>query len=94
MLKPRHSAFLCTALPAILADLSVKDLVITGLATDSCVLAAAHDAHMRGYRIRVPKDRVAAQTGARSARALALMSDAMMIDTRTGATVLRSLFAQ
>lgn len=91
VLKPRHSAFLCTTLPAILDDLSVSELVITGVATDSCVLATAQDAHMRGYKVRIPSDAVAAQTAARSKRALALMSESMEIDTRPTATASRSL---
>ncbi|MGZ7226722.1 cysteine hydrolase family protein, partial [Streptococcus pyogenes] len=66
-------------------------LVITGVATDSCVLATAQDAHMRGYKVRVPSDAVAAQTAARSKRALALMSESMEIDTRPTATASRSL---
>lgn len=93
VLKPRHSAFLCTTLPAILADLGIKQLVMTGVATDSCVLATVQDAHMRGYQVRVPTDGVAAQTAARSARALALMEQAMKVDTRPAQTLLRSLVA-
>lgn len=94
VLKPRHSAFLCTTLPAILGDLRVAELVVTGIAADSCVLATAQDAHMRGYKVRVPTDAVAAQTAARSKRALALMSESMEIDIRPTATVARSLASQ
>lgn len=93
VLKPRHSAFLCTTLPAILSDLQLQELVITGVATDSCVLATVQDAHMRGYKVRVPQDCVAAQTPARSSRALALMRESMALDTRAAKTVLRSLAA-
>ena len=91
ILKPKHSAFLCTALPAILADLRVQELVITGVATDSCVLMTAQDAHMRDYRVRVPRDCVAAQTHPRSERALKLMADSMGTDTAPGASVIRRL---
>lgn len=94
VLKPRHSAFLCTALPAILADLHVSELVVTGVATDSCVLATAQDAHMRGYKVTVPEDAVAAQTAARSKRALALMAESMTVDTRPVRTTIRSLAAR
>ena len=91
VLKPRHSAFLCTTLPAILSDLKLQELVITGVATDSCVLATVQDAHMRGYKVRVPQDCVAAQTPARSSRALALMRESMGLDIRGAKTALRSL---
>lgn len=94
VLKPRHSAFLCTVLPAILVDLGAKTLVIVGVATDSCVLATVQDAHMRGYTLHVPRDGVAAKSTARSTRALALMEDAMQIDTRPTKTLIRSLLAQ
>lgn len=94
VLKPRHSGFLCTTLPAILADLKLQELVITGVATDSCVLATVQDAHMRGYKVRVPQDCVAAQTPSRSTRALALMRESMSLDTRRAKTVLRSLAAE
>ncbi len=93
VLKPRHSAFLCTTLPAILADLGAKSLVIVGVATDSCVLASVQDAHMRGYTLHVPRDAVASKSPARSRRALALMEDAMQIDTRPAKTLVRSLLA-
>lgn len=93
VLKPRHSAFLCTTMPAIIEDLSVKELVITGVATDSCVLATVQDAHMRRYTLRVPRDCVAAQTPARSQRALGLMAESMNVDTRAAQTTLRSLAA-
>lgn len=41
VLKPKHSAFLCSALPAILSNLEIRQLVVTGMATDSCVLMTA-----------------------------------------------------
>ncbi len=60
MLKPRHSAFFGTPLEFLLDDLGAKRLVITGLTTDSCIMFTAHDAYVRGYRIWVPSDCVAA----------------------------------
>ena len=60
VLKPRHSAFYGTPLEFLLNDLGAKRLVITGLTTDSCVMFTAHDAYVRGYRIWVPSDCVAA----------------------------------
>jgi nicotinamidase-related amidase len=60
VLKPRHSAFFGTPLEFLLNDLNARRLVITGLTTDSCVMFTAHDAYVRGYRIWVPSDCVAA----------------------------------
>ena len=60
VLKPRHSAFFGTPLEFLLHDLGAKRLVITGLTTDSCVMFTAHDAYVRGFRIWVPSDCVAA----------------------------------
>jgi nicotinamidase-related amidase len=56
VLKPRHSAFYCTALELLLARLGVKTLVLVGFATNICVLFTAHDAHMRGFQVVVPAD--------------------------------------
>lgn len=60
VLKPRHSAFYDTPLEFLLNDLGAKRLVIAGLTTDSCIMFTAHDAYVRGYRIWVPSDCVAA----------------------------------
>jgi nicotinamidase-related amidase len=60
VLKPRHSAFYGTPLEFLLDDLNAKRLVIAGLTADSCVMFTAHDAYVRGYRIWVPSDCVAA----------------------------------
>ena len=91
VLKPKHSAFLCTVLPAILNDLKIGHLVLTGIATDSCVLMTAQDAYMRQFDVLVPRDCVAAETAARSAAALKLMRDAMKVDTSPAATVIKRL---
>jgi nicotinamidase-related amidase len=56
VLKPRHSAFFCTALELLLSSLGTKTLVLTGFATNICVLFTAHDAHMRGFEVVVPPD--------------------------------------
>lgn len=64
ILKPKHSAFMATALPVLLQQLDVDRLAIAGIAADSCVLATAIDAHMRGYRLWVPGDCTASRTPA------------------------------
>ncbi|MBO9716161.1 MAG: cysteine hydrolase [Pseudoxanthomonas sp.] len=84
ILKPKHSAFLATALPVLLAKLGVGRLVLTGLAADSCILATALDANMREYEVWVPGDCVAAQTAARRSGSLALLRTSA--NARTGAS--------
>jgi nicotinamidase-related amidase len=83
VLKPKHSAFFETPLETLLAKLQARRLVITGMATDGCVLATAMDAHMREYEVHVPRDCVAAPSDVRTDRALELMKVAMDVDVRT-----------
>lgn len=82
VLKPKHSGFLATPLEILLEKLEAGRVVVTGVATDGCVLATATDAHMREYSVQVPPDCVAAQTEGRSRRAVELLRDSMRIDTR------------
>jgi nicotinamidase-related amidase len=62
VLKPKHSGFLHTPLELLLNRLDVGTLVITGLAGNICVLFTAHDAHMRDFRVTVPRDCIASNT--------------------------------
>lgn len=55
VLKPRHSGFFGTPLELLLSFIGARRLVITGIATDSCVLYTAADAYMRDYELIVPK---------------------------------------
>lgn len=73
VLKPKHSAFYCTALDLLLAHLETHTVVLTGIATESCVLFTANDAYLRDYRIVVPSDCVASQSAEDSERALEQM---------------------
>lgn len=84
VLKPKHSAFYASALDVLLSDLGARTLVLAGLAGNICVLHTAHDAHMRGYHIVVPRDCVASNTEADNEFALRQMHDVL------GAEVLRS----
>ncbi len=76
ILKPKHSAFLATPLPLLLAQLAVRRLVLTGLATDSCILATAMDAHAREYVVEIPRDGVASRSTRLRDQALSAMHDA------------------
>lgn len=62
ILKPRHSGFFSTSLRPLLEDLKIKRLILTGIATNLCVLFTAHDAHMHGYRMVVLSDCCAAES--------------------------------
>ena len=64
VLKPMHSAFYQTPLDALLRYLGASTVILTGLATDSCVLCTAHDAKMRDLKLIVPSDCCAARTPA------------------------------
>jgi nicotinamidase-related amidase len=73
IIKPQFSAFYATNLPVLLPKLGVRRLVLTGVATDICVLFTAADAHMRDYTLWVPEDAVAAELDERAAAALAII---------------------
>jgi nicotinamidase-related amidase len=62
VLKPRHSGFFRTGLEVLLERLESRILIITGFATDICVLFTANDAYMRGFQVIVPSDCVAAES--------------------------------
>lgn len=62
VLKPRHSAFFATSLVPLLEHLAVDRLILSGMATNLCVLFTAHDAHMHQYPIVVLSDCCAAES--------------------------------
>ena len=76
VLKPKHSAFFATPLDLLLRHLRVRRVVVTGVATDQCVLLTAVEARMQDYEVFVPSDAVAAQTASRSKAALDHMKTA------------------
>lgn len=67
VLKPKHSAFLATPLAVLLAKLDVGQLVLVGMALDSCVLATALDANSRELPSVVVSDATASLPHRRSA---------------------------
>jgi nicotinamidase-related amidase len=85
VLKPRHSGFYCTALELLLGQLEVRALVLVGFATNICVLFTAHDAHMRGYDVIVPRDCAGSNSPELTERALAHMREV------SGATIIDSV---
>lgn len=57
--KTRYSSFAGTALELMLTERGIKDLHLTGVCTDICVLHTAVDAYNKGFDITVYKDAVA-----------------------------------
>ena len=62
VLKPMHSAFFQTPLEILLQYLGATSLILTGLATNSCIVCTAHDANMRDFSLYVPSDCSAARS--------------------------------
>lgn len=81
ILKPHRSGFYKTPLGVLLSELGINELIITGAATDMCVLSTAHDAQMRKYKIRVPRDTTAALKDEHRDQALELMERVLDADT-------------
>ncbi|AOH86257.1 isochorismatase [Sphingomonas panacis] len=82
IIKPQFSGFYATNLPVLLPKLGVNRLILTGIATDICVLFTAADAHMRDYDLWIPEDAVAAETRERGRWALEIMANSMSAETR------------
>jgi nicotinamidase-related amidase len=82
VLKPRHSGFYSTTLEILLEALGAKTLILTGMATNICVLFTANDAYMRGLKLFVPRDCVACNSAAENQQTLALMEKILKADTR------------
>jgi nicotinamidase-related amidase len=85
VIKPRHSAFYATPLELLLDDLLIQELVLTGTATNSCVLATAADAHLRGYSLWIASDATVAESSELEHAALGIMRrtfGATVADTR------------
>jgi nicotinamidase-related amidase len=85
VLKPKHSGFYQSPLDILLKHLGSKRLILTGLCTNSCVLATADDAYMRDLELYVPSDCVAAQTGEDQEYSLHHMRTMAKADTRPSA---------
>jgi nicotinamidase-related amidase len=88
LLKPRHSAFYCSALELLLKEMGARELVLAGLATDICVQMTAADAFLRGYEgVWVPADCTAAETPAAKAASLKYMKDVLKCDVQASRSV-------
>ncbi|MET3667242.1 isochorismatase family cysteine hydrolase [Caulobacter sp. 1776] len=84
VIKPRFSGFYASNLQVLLPQLGVDRLILTGVATDICVLFTAADAYMREYGLWTPQDLVASDDPQRATWALEMMRNSM--GARTEAT--------
>jgi nicotinamidase-related amidase len=82
VLKPKHSGFFSTTLDTLLEYLGVEIVIITGIATNICVLFTANDAYMRDLKIIVPRDCVASNTAEINDHALEQIRTVLKADTR------------
>jgi nicotinamidase-related amidase len=87
VLKPKHSAFFATPLDLLLRHLRVTRLLVTGVATDLCIVMSAAEARMRDYDVIVPSDCVAALSAARNARALRSLREVHQLRTTASARI-------
>ena len=85
VLKPKHSAFYSTTLDLLLMHLNAKNLIVTGIAGNNCVLVTANDAYMRDYQLFVPTDCVVSNTEEDNAYALKQMETVLKADTTPSA---------
>lgn len=81
VLKPKHSGFYSTTLELLLTHLTSKNLILTGLAGNNCVLVTANDAYMRDFKLFVPVDCVASNTEEENRHALEQMENVLKADT-------------
>jgi nicotinamidase-related amidase len=88
ILKPHRSGFYKTPLSILLGELGTDELIIAGAATDMCVFSTAHDAHMRDYKLRVPRDCTTANTNKHRHQALDLMARVLDADTSPSKTII------
>ena len=81
VLKPKHSGFYSTTLDLVLTHLNAKNLILTGIAGNNCVLFTANDAYMRDFKVFVPEDCVVSNTEEENRYALKQMENVLKADT-------------
>ena len=80
VLKPKHSGFYSTTLSLLLTHLGAKNLILTGIAGNNCVLFTANDAYMRDFKLFVPPDCVISNTEEENRHALKQMETVLKAD--------------
>jgi nicotinamidase-related amidase len=87
VLKPKHSAFFGTPLELLLQHLKARRLILTGVASDQCVLATAMEAVMRDLAVVAPRDCVASQSVARNDTVLRQLEKFQKLPTTAAAHI-------
>jgi len=85
VLKPKHSGFYSTTLALLLEHFAAKNLILTGIAGNNCVLFTANDAYMHDFKLFVPSDCVVSNTEEENLHALKQMQTVLKADTTPGA---------
>ncbi|HEX3186085.1 MAG TPA: isochorismatase family cysteine hydrolase [Pyrinomonadaceae bacterium] len=80
VLKPKNSGFYSTTLDLLLIHLGARNLIITGIQGNNCVLFTANDAYERDYKIFVPSDCTASNTEEQNEHALKQMQTVLKAD--------------
>jgi nicotinamidase-related amidase len=94
VLKPKHSGFYSTSLDLLLRALGAQTLILTGIATNICVLFTANDAYMRDYQLWVPSDCSAANQTADHEAAMRLIQQVLKAKVCSGSDVPLTRLAQ
>lgn len=81
VLKPKNSGFYSTTLDLLLTHFNAKNLILTGIAGNNCVLFTANDAYIRDFKIFVPSDCVVSNTEEENHNALKQMETVVKADT-------------
>jgi nicotinamidase-related amidase len=87
MFKPKHSAFYATPLAELLEKLGTKEVILTGITSHQCVLFTAMDAHIRDYKVVVPRDCIGAAIPAQTRYALFVLKQALQATTPSSSSI-------
>jgi nicotinamidase-related amidase len=87
VLKPKHSGFFSTTLDVLLEYLGAETLILTGVATNICILFTANDAYMRDFELIVPRDCVAANEAEQNDLTLEFLEKILKADTRASGEI-------
>lgn len=87
VLKPKHSGFFSTPLDLLLNYLGVKNLILTGITGNSCVLFTATDAYLRDFDLWIPADCVISKSKRENLLALKQMRQLLHADIRISSRI-------
>ncbi|MEP7152696.1 MAG: isochorismatase family cysteine hydrolase [Nitrospira sp.] len=82
VLKPKHSGFYATPLEVLLHSLEGRQLIVTGVTGNNCVLYTAADAYMRNFTVCTPSDCVGSLDPQTNHHALEHMRTTLKADVR------------